>query len=64
MKNYLEKIKDYYIRINIAILMLGSIFLFLGGFINSNEPPWWFNLICGWSGLTVSLKLSKIWYKN
>jgi hypothetical protein len=62
-----EKIKDYHIRICIAVLILPSLFMFASGFtskITTWPIPWWFALLYGWSGLAVSLKLSEIWYKD
>ena len=65
MKNtFLKKIQDYYIRISIAILMLGSIFVCLSSLNKDISFPWWFNLIYGWSGLVVSFKLGDFWYKD
>jgi hypothetical protein len=58
-----EVVKDWHIRICIAILILASFATF--GLGNSTQfIPSWFAYLYGWSGLTVAIKLSSIWYKD
>ncbi|MBU0649170.1 hypothetical protein KJ969_03700 [Patescibacteria group bacterium] len=63
----IEKIKDWHIRICIAVLILISLFMFVSGlrFEDTMQSiPWWFALLYGWSGLVTALKLGSIWYKD
>lgn len=65
--NIIEKIKDWHIRVCIAILMLFSLFMFVLGLTFEDTVqsiPWWFAFLYGWSGLAIAFKLSKIWYKD
>jgi len=68
MKNdIIEKIKDYHLRICLAIIFLFSSFIFVLGlrFEDTNQfIPWWFALLYGWSGLTVAFNFSSILYKS
>lgn len=61
--NIIKKIKDYHFKFCVAILTLFSIFVFMSGLTLTNTTQtvyWWFLILYGWSGLTVSLKLNKI----
>lgn len=78
-KNKFEEIenaiKDYNVRISIAVVMLSCIFLFAWGFISSfsffdgetienTKIPWWFALLLGYCGLVIAFKLSSLWYNK
>jgi len=59
-------IYDWHLRLCAVILMLSSIFIFIMGIAPSNiyqQIPSLVYLIIGWSGLIVSIKISKLFYK-
>lgn len=66
--NIMKKIKDYHVKICIAILIIPSLFMLVAGLTFKDLPSqtisWWFALLYGWSGLVVSLKLGKVLYKD
>lgn len=59
-------IYSWHLRLCAVILMLSSIFIFIMGLAPLNiyqQIPSLIYLIIGWSGLVVSIKISKLFYK-
>lgn len=63
----IKTIKDWHIKICIAILILPSLFMFILGLTFEDSMqfiPWWLALLYGWSGLAVAFKLGDLLYKD
>lgn len=66
-KDFIEVIKDWHIRVCIAILMLCSLATVALGLALqefTQSIPWWVLFLYGWSGLAVALKFQNIYYKE
>lgn len=63
----IKTIKDWHVRVCIAVTMLFSLFVFASGFRFEHTVwrlPWWAALVYGYCSLVVCFQLSKIWYKD
>lgn len=66
-KDLVEIIKDWHLRICLAVVVFFSLFIFVLGLRFEDTTqfiPWEFALLYGWSSLVVALKLGSILYKD
>jgi hypothetical protein len=61
-KNLEERILAYHLTFCMGVLVLFSLYYFVAGFALEERfgNPWWFNMLFGWSGLVVGLKLGNL----